>query len=1136
MSQTDEIAQEIARGDGTLDIVVVRVREPWHERLSRWLLDGLGEATAAVLGLAFVLFGFAAMAVGRGEADVAAFVPNVEEAFARAFAGRDAEIGGLVIRSDPAEDRLSVSGDDIVVSGEEGPLAELAMLEADLDYSDALRGRASLKGIIADGLVASIVRREGGWVAGLGQPSTLGQLGPVVPIGGEGNGLPRPEVDLRNATLYILDESQGLDLVAKRVRLRADAEGHVALSGQVGGGELSARMRPNGDVHAVVERLQLAEIAPETGLGARLKRSSIPVTGSIHLDAERAVTFDLVSADAGDLKIAGSILSVSRLALDGIADVSSRRADFDLVLESDKVATRGRVGLELDREIVADLKLGATRVEVPALPAERLVMKRFVSRVRVDPVGRRISLSSMDMALEDVGFAGGMGFELGETRLQGLQANLAMSGELSPERLLSFWPEGFVGGARRWIERAVLDGAIRNIVLDADLPASVLQGGEVMIDGELNQRPTPEDALLLTFDVDRGRVRYISTMTPLENARGSGVLRGNSFDFDVRGGGVGGLEVLSAQVRMPRLVPKGGPLDITVQGRGEVPAMLRLIDEEPFRFASAYGLDPDGFTGVGEVELQITRPLREFIAPEQVSYAVNGTFRGASVPFSLFGQPLTEGEVSLVADKAKLEMKGPVSFGPWRAELVYSDTLGDFGAAPTRASLEGALSRDALDAFGIGLRSYFDGDVPVRVDALTDGLNLRSAEVVADLTDVGVTVDPYWDKPKGIASELSLSARREGETTFADDITMTAPGMRLDGSAAFRTNGQLERFKVDRLSIRDVMDIDLLVTPNADRSRLDVTAGGEFLDLSPAVERRLRNPAQASGLPVDLEARFGTLKLAEGYEIAGADVMFASGGNGIERARLAGEIDGTTAVAAITPSDEGRELNISVPDASGAAQALFGWRGIAGGEMQLSASLPPVGEPGAAYGDVRIDDITLTRAPILAQLLSLASLTGLGDTLSGQGLNFEKVRGEFAYRDGVVSLRDTRASGPALGLTVEGEVGLGARELDLNGVLVPAYRANSLLGGVPLIGDLLVGDKGEGIVSLGYTVGGPYTAAQVAVNPVSVLTPGVLRDVFEPQRDDIEEIVSEGATATDVAEIEAEVVDEVLDDSEGDAP
>jgi len=141
----------------------------------------------------------------------------------------------------------------------------------------------------------------------------------------------------------------------------------------------------------------------------------------------------------------------------------------------------------------------------------------------------------------------------------------------------------------------------------------------------------------------------------------------------------------------------------------------------------------------------------------------------------------------------------------------------------------------------------------------------------------------------------------------------------------------------------------------------------------------------------------------------------------------------------------------------------------------------------------------------LAQMLSIASLQGLFNTLGGEGLQFDNFVVPFALTDGALQIRDARVSGPGLGMTGAGEIRFSDRALDLDGALVPAYTANSILGDIPVIGDIFVGKKGEGIFALSYTVKGPFDKTQVIVNPLSALTPGFLRGIFRTKREKLPE-------------------------------
>ena len=69
-------------------------------------------------------------------------------------------------------------------------------------------------------------------------------------------------------------------------------------------------------------------------------------------------------------------------------------------------------------------------------------------------------------------------------------------------------------------------------------------------------------------------------------------------------------------------------------------------------------------------------------------------------------------------------------------------------------------------------------------------------------------------------------------------------------------------------------------------------------------------------------------------------------------------------------------------------------------------------------------------------------------------------------------------------------------------MVAPSPALNlSMLGNIPVIGDLLVSRRGEGVFGMTYSINGSAAQPRVGVNPVSALTPGILRRIFEPVRE-----------------------------------
>lgn len=118
--------------------------------------------------------------------------------------------------------------------------------------------------------------------------------------------------------------------------------------------------------------------------------------------------------------------------------------------------------------------------------------------------------------------------------------------------------------------------------------------------------------------------------------------------------------------------------------------------------------------------------------------------------------------------------------------------------------------------------------------------------------------------------------------------------------------------------------------------------------------------------------------------------------------------------------------------------------------------------------------------------------------LAGSGIPFTTLRSDFDYADNHLVLEHLLAYGGAIGVTADGSVELSPDRLDIHGTIVPAYTLNSIIGNIPLIGSLLLGGEGQGLFAANYRATGSAADPQLSVNPLSALTPGILRQLLQP--------------------------------------
>ena len=144
-----------------------------------------------------------------------------------------------------------------------------------------------------------------------------------------------------------------------------------------------------------------------------------------------------------------------------------------------------------------------------------------------------------------------------------------------------------------------------------------------------------------------------------------------------------------------------------------------------------------------------------------------------------------------------------------------------------------------------------------------------------------------------------------------------------------------------------------------------------------------------------------------------------------------------------------------------------------------------------------IDNFKVQEVPALAKLLTLASLQGIADLLTGEGIRFTDFEMKFSNKDDLMKIEELYAIGPAISLLMEGYVESDDL-ISLRGTLVPATTINRTISSIPLLGDILVGKKvGEGVFGVSFKIKGPPKKLKTTVNPVKTLTPRFITRTLE---------------------------------------
>ncbi|MDA9025235.1 AsmA-like C-terminal region-containing protein [Candidatus Pelagibacter sp.] len=144
-----------------------------------------------------------------------------------------------------------------------------------------------------------------------------------------------------------------------------------------------------------------------------------------------------------------------------------------------------------------------------------------------------------------------------------------------------------------------------------------------------------------------------------------------------------------------------------------------------------------------------------------------------------------------------------------------------------------------------------------------------------------------------------------------------------------------------------------------------------------------------------------------------------------------------------------------------------------------------------------IDNFKVKEVPVFAKLLSLASLQGIADLLTGEGIRFTDFEMIYSSQKGLTEIEEMYAIGPAISILMDGYIE-SKKVVSLRGTLVPATTVNRSIASIPLLGKILIGDKtGEGVFGVSFKIKGPPKNLTTTVNPIKTLTPRFITRTLE---------------------------------------
>ncbi|WP_299302992.1 DUF3971 domain-containing protein [uncultured Litoreibacter sp.] len=1071
----------------------------------RWILLSVMTAMLSMVAAALVIGLLTVMGRSVNLPDWA--TEQVQDRINAQIEGPDILLAGVSVGLLDDELRPTVELQGIRMrSAAEAPLMALPSLQVKLDTSELLQGRIALETLDISAAQINLTRDASGQFAfAFGGTAAADELeansvAEVMALIDTAFAHPAlrelEEVTATGVRMVLDDQRVGRDLVVDEGRLKLVNGANflalnVAFDISLDGNDPAtltlsadkAKGAPGGRLEAKFSQLRVRDVAEQVSTLNFLELLDAPIDGA--LTTEIGAEGEVVSF-FGALNIGGGFVQPAPQAKP--LPLNSART---LVRYS---SATGRLHLEQLDIDAPELRLKgqghADLMDFAAGIPETLLMQIRLSDLKLDPEGifetpvtfsegqvdlryrpndLKVDIGQMVLRDEGTEIVAGGKVSVGDAGwLASVDANI---GSIDQDQLLGLWPTSAVKNTRDWLTSNIQSGELTNAA------------------AALRVVPGKKLGSAVTFNFENANVRYLKTLPKVENGHGYVTIAEDEMTLVLHEGFVtapagGRLDVAGSVMQIPDINKKIPDAEISLRARGPLQAAMSLLDEKPFEFLSKSGFATDLAQGQADVIAQLQVPLAKEVLVKDVTYSVEALVRDVRSDTLVPGRSLRSEVMNLTAAEGALTIAGQGTLDGIPIDVTWERGIGPSSgdSSTVKGSIE--LSQTALNAFNIGLP---DGSVRGKGRgqfelALTKGqvpdLTLRS-----NLRGVGLRIDALgWSKGPNQDGALSV-ALSMGETPVIKSLSISGAGLSATGSLTLRPGGGLDRAVFNPLKVAGRLNSRVEVVGRGKGRPVQLLVRGGSIDI-----RKFGvgsgGGAPTGGPPLDLA--LDSLQVTDDIRIDKFRGKFRND-RGLDGS-FTGLVNGQAKInGVVVPTAKGLAVRIASANGGGVIAATGIFRNARGGEMNLV--LQPTGRAGEFNGRVTVANTRIKKAPALADLLSALSVVGLLEQLSGDGILFSEVDATFTLSPGGVRLRESRAVGPSMGITMDGVYSTSSRKMQMQGVISPLFFVNRPLG-------FLFSKKGEGLFGFNYSLNGAADAPNVAVNPLSVFTPGIFREIF----------------------------------------
>ena len=739
-------------------------------------------------------------------------------------------------------------------------------------------------------------------------------------------------------------------------------------------------------------------------------------------------------------------------------------------------------------------KIEAEEFDAFGMATDQVGMKgRFNIEGLIDPLRQSIALNSINISTpngEIIGEASGR-FDAAEPHFK-----VALSSKQIPvDELKQFWPSFIAPNTHNWIEANIKDGTISNARLSADFPPGLF--GEEVLYKEAN--------LSTRLNITGTTVRTVGKLPSFVNTDGFIELKGNRTFVRI--------DRADAKLPNQKKITVGnssltlGPFsDPMIDGQlllglsGSAASLGALTALDPLDFAKNIDVDLSKLSGTAQAQISANILLAKravLLGPKKWSAKIN--LRKAGLRQQVSGRTISNLNAIINANPVSAKINGDALVDGVPAKLALVQSLS--GKNNAASSISMVLDHNALKKFGVDTAGIVTG--PIKVELAGDASGGQLVE--ADLRSASLNL-PWigWSKGKGIPATASFVMSDSKGVRKLKGLKLRGKGFSANGNLTLAGQGlQSAQFSKVKLNNTDDFDIALKRTKSGFDVRLDARSyDGRALIRSFLAKGKKESTGGAS---IKLSGKIRRLLGFGNQTLSNVTLDFSQRGTRIGRAVVNAMASGNApTIFSLKPVAGGMKTEITTSNAGSVLRFLDLYEKVRGGT--INATLVRDGS-NVFRGVVEADRFVLIGEPRLTQLLQKPSvsdevrgseqITKALRRIKTDRVTVDRLQARIEKGEGFLNISKGRVTGGDASAAFDGIVYNQNNRMNVKGTYLPGRGLNRLVSKIPLIGLAFGAGKVNGLLGITFRLSGRYGNPKLEVNPLSIIAPGVFRQLFK---------------------------------------